>query len=114
MITVSMGMVFRSAIYAMLSGAVFGALYSCGIRLMRFFSRVFRKCFRMKEKEILRSDFSKNAVDFAVVILMGISQLLANYVLLDGVFRVYTVILSLLVFLISKRIFLGAFKSQMD
>ena len=107
MITVSMEMVFRAAIYSLVSGAVFGTLYSFSMQIVRCCSNLFCKCFRMEKKEILRSGFLKNSVDFTVVIFMGISQLISNYVLLDGAFRLYTVILTVLTFFLFKRIFLG-------
>ena len=105
MITVSMGMVFRSAVYSLVSGAVFGILYAFSRRIICEILNLIRRLFHLEKKEFFQSGFAKNALDFILVIALGISQLLSNYVLLDGVFRAYTAILTIVTFVWIKGIF---------
>ena len=100
-----MAMVFRSAVYSLVSGAVFGILYAFTRCIICEIFNLIRRLFQLEKKEFFQSGFAKNALDFVLVIAMGISQLLSNYVLLDGVFRAYTAILTIVTFVWIKSIF---------
>ena len=103
-------MLFRSCVYSLVSGSTFGALYAFGVWMIRKILNVFRK--RVFHSEVLAGKDAglKHVFDFLIVLLMGVSQLLSNYVLLDGVFRIYTALITVVAFLLFKNAFLGAFR----
>lgn len=107
-----MDMVFRSCVYSVVSGAVLGVLYALGIWIIRIVASMFCKHQSSSCEAGFKGGIVKNIFDFVIVILMGISQLLSNYVLLDGAFSIYTALISVLVFLFFKSIFLGAFEQS--
>ena len=101
-------MVLGSSVYSLVSGAAFGVLYAFGIWIMCKVSGAFHRRFSTRGEQRSHVGTPKHIFDFVIVILMGVSQLLSNYVLLDGVFRIYTALISVIAFFFFKSIFLGA------
>lgn len=109
MISLTMEMVFISCVYSLVSGAVFGLLYAFGVWVIRKASGALHKRASTSDGRGSKDGALKHVFDFITVILMGVSQLLSNYVLLDGVFRIYTALITVVAFLLFRSAFLGAF-----
>lgn len=119
MILFSLSEIGLSALGAAALGAVFGFFYQmlCLLKwLLSMLIRVKWKTIIYKNgaKSIYNSLKSKfvlcelklgNVFDFVVTLLFGVSYLILQFVLCDGVFRLYFLLITLIVFILSKRVF---------
>ena len=110
MISLTTDMIFASAVYSLVSGAVFGLLYALGVWIIRKATSVLHGRASDSDGRGSKDGVLKHIFDFLIVFLMGVSQLLSNYVLLDGAFRIYTALITVVAFLLFKCAFLGAFR----
>ena len=108
--------VLRAVIVSFFYGAVFGGVYSSYNAITdgvcRFFLLPLSVLSASGISEMQREDEKKgkrrfkarqNASDFVFFLILGFSYILMTYILLDGIFRVYVLLLFLIGFFLSRK-----------
>ena len=109
MISTSSEMILNSVVFSFFFGILCSLFHTLIQRLSELFLRVIR-ALRKKDTNSYRDSRSVlNVLDFFFTILVGCVYILFTYVLLDGVFDYYSLIMLFLTFIVGKRLFYPIF-----
>ena len=112
--------IFRSVIFAVLSGTLFGCIYKSSESLIfslkktlfllidsfdlssNFTISKFKEI-KSKRRSLKMSVLAKNIFEGIMFSLFGIATLLVLYICLDGIFRLYIIFITIIFFLLSQK-----------
>lgn len=123
--------IFRSVLFAAISGTLFGCLdksFECLICALKKTLFIFFDSFSLssnfnikrfneiksKRKNLKMSMLLKNIFEGIMFSLFGIATLLLLYICLDGVFRIYIIVITVIFFLISAKTIAQGFSRLFD
>lgn len=123
--------IFSSVIFAVLTGTIFGCIYKCFESLICALKKIIFIFFdsfflsadfsiqkfneaKIKRKNLKMSLFLKNIFEGIMFTLFGIATLLLLYICLDGVFRVYIIVIAVIFFIISVKTIAQGFSRLFD
>ena len=119
--------IFKSIILSVFAGFLFGGLYCVSeniftsikktiliiphsIKLLSDFSLQKAKMYIRKEKKVKLNIVTKNIFEAIIFLVIGIFTIILFYISLDGIVRIYVILITATFFLITKK-FIGKFFS---
>jgi len=109
LIPIPFSMLLSSTVFSVLLGIFSSILYSFTELLARVICRFLNSHFKRKNAKNANFLFLRNAFGFSFALCLGITYILCCYILLDGVFDGYSMILLLLSFLFTRKTFFKLF-----
>ncbi len=112
MITLPSGMILFSLLFSIAFGGLSGFTH---IFVWRVFSILFKVVKKNEKKPYhlkLQHDLIFNIFDFLYVFFVGMVYITFNYVLIDGVFELYSFVMLIMSFICGERIFSFIFKNN--
>lgn len=104
MISITMEMIFRHAAFSLIFGAVLGLFYPLLIIIFSLPYALIKKRRAIGGKTPEKT-IGVHIADFVFITFASVVYLLSGYILLDGVFNVFTAFLLVVSFVMSKRFF---------
>ena len=98
-------MILKSVAVSSLFGVVFGVVHSFFRVASILIISLLKKVFRLQSTGSKRSLFFENFFDCIFVIVVGITYIVLSYILLDGVFDIYSIISLVASFLLTIKAF---------
>lgn len=107
-------MILRSVAVSVLFGFVFGILYSLFKVASVLIIYLLRKALRLPSIRVKRSTLFQNFFDCTFVVVIGISYIVLSYILLDGVFDIYSIISLVASFLLTTKVFASILRTKLE
>ena len=109
MISTSFDSILKAVLFFSCFGVGVGCIYALLIRVTLFLKTVFLRKPLIKSEEIANRGFFWNLFDFLFTLTVAVVCIISYYVILDGVFELYSIILFVTFYTLSKRLFLRLF-----
>ena len=104
----------RSVVFSLLFGVTFGVVYSFFKVAFTLIISLFRKAFRLQSTGSKRSLLFENFFDCIFVIVAGTTYIVLSYILLDGVFDIYSILSLTATFLLTTKVFASILRTKLE